>query len=1341
MQRMAPVMFLALLATVPVHAAPAKQPAPAAIGRIAPLTFQKYSDEHFDLGGLADGLRAYLALDRSLQSLDPAGLEAEADFSRGSVAFLPDLTPVAKEAPRFTAGRFGQGILIEYGHYLAGKNVLPDATAGAERAPEGFAAMAGARLSRAPGLQGAGALKVEADAAGAGFRTAPAPAPLTNCHTFSLYVKGAKGQELSLAVRQEGDEKPLAEKTVTLSGEWQRAGLDYAVAPKPIPWHVVPTETTRPLSLEATLRQPGSFLADALMLEAHAGYGGRRGLSTWMPGGKVRAGEILSLPAPPNLDAGTLAFWAAPRGDMGWRCLLCIDNGVGWWPDLRVDLYGQNRVELVLRDNKVARKGLPKPIPEGEWHHFVVTWRGPEAILYLDGEAFLTVPDAPARERMGRVNLGGVANNTSPAVRADAVFDELAEWDRSLAPEEVKALFGRPAPLSAGMDAAVTVLDREPVKVFARDDRRREWHLRLANRSGAPLAGVAVAYGIPGVFERKAALVPIPPASACEMALPWSPALLEPGAYTMRFAFSGGPGAGQTGQTAPTGRTGALTQHATRFTLHASRFTLHASRPIEVVAARPPARNAQVITWGGNGKDLAPLGITAGGGWAGPPAHEVEESTRNRLYSMVKEFFSGEADADADRFRDVAGNPAEPDQRRPGPLKDAEEKAERLAARLARYPDVRILIPNSEHQWIWSMDFRPETVALARKRFGLDLSPWMAFPAQESWAVVHPMARLSAAKAKHAPPPDGILPENDPFYTFHRWWHSDAVGNEIFLNDLIARKVRARAPWVQSIAEPALRRPAVRAFKAQDVIEEWFYYPSPLTAVWVQETLAAAARGTNARITGMPQFLFKPGMAAPYGGMPTPHLFRETVWHSIARPLMGLTYWNLWGALKPEAKNQITQEEIDKRMGPTPTWETAKAKTEVKGEWSDTFLFIPELGEEIGRMHREVVHPLGALLPRWRNRPRQLAVYRSFAGQLFNEVRWPGGDPLTAAVGSLGAPFDVLYDEDFAEDPRALEGYRALALPECAVLTAPAAKQIRAFLARGGVVVADDYLRAKMDGIVQLRWQGANEDLSALRKLEQDLLKQYGRPDHPAYVEAMEQAAKEKSVAEGPTAKAVAALAAALSPEVATRARHVCTNLLQAEGANYLAAVNDLRVPGRYYGHFGRVQDEGVAQSADFEADPRLGKTAYDLIAGQEVPLQTRGGRATFRLDLPPAGGRVLVFLPEPFARVGLGLGAGETPGRGSFLALQGRLLGASGRPVPGILPARITVTGPDGAASDHSHYTAFTRGAWSFSLPIAVNAPAGAYQVEVTELASGKKQAVRWSLAAKKMQMHAPRS
>ncbi len=670
-----------------------------------------------------------------------------------------------------------------------------------------------------------------------------------------------------------------------------------------------------------------------------------------------------------------------------------------------------------------------------------------------------------------------------------------------------------------------------------------------------------------------------------------------------------------------------------------------------------------------------------------------------------------------------------PDQRRPEPLADAIQKADLLQRQLERLPDVRQVILNTEKNWVWAIDFRESTQEYVRERFGLDLGIWADY-SPVSWnRTVLPFGRLALKHRDttfHTRPEDGVIKPDEPFYSFHRWWHSDEVGNEVFLGNMLSERLQGLA-HLDTIVEPALRRPPVRVYDGPSLLQEWFYYPDPVSAIAIQERLAAAVRGTGAAITGMPQFLFKPGMAAPYGGLPTPDLYRRAVWHCLARPVQALSYWNLWTVLNRQGDHQVVQETIDERLGPEPTWAEAAAKSQVRGDWSDPFLVIPELEQAVADMHWQVVHPLGALWPRWRNRPRQLAVYSSLGSFLYYRHAW-ARNRLGAVIERIPYGYDVLLDQDFEENPDLLDAYRVLVVKESEALPEQSLVAIRRFVEHGGRVVVDTAFPEGIEGVLRFDWAGIEMELDArgLQQLEQRLLAQYGSPDNPQFIEEMEAAAAETGLDSAPSQMALKAILDGLNPEakLISHTSGVYLNSLRHGAANYLVVVNSLGKPGRHYGHFenrgNTVLEDGVEQAVDVELAPELGGFVYDLLAAERLRPKRQDSGHIFELQLPAAGGRVLALLPQAIEGIERGGAKRIKAARGSFQTLDARLLDVDGEPVPGIIPTRLTVVDEHGEPVRDQEFGAFIDGTWRHVLPIPYNTAHSTCRVVLQERATG---------------------
>jgi hypothetical protein len=205
-----------------------------------------------------------------------------------------------------------------------------------------------------------------------------------------------------------------------------------------------------------------------------------------------------------------------------------------------------------------------------------------------------------------------------------------------------------------------------------------------------------------------------------------------------------------------------------------------------------------------------------------------------------------------------------------------------------------------------------------------------------------------------------------------------------------------------------------------------------------------------------------------------------------------------------------------------------------------------------------------------------------------------------------------------------------------------------------------------------------------------------------------------------------------VTPEARSLSPFTWLNLLEADGASYLGVVNDLRVHGPLYGHFGKVRETGVPHHALVRFDASLGSVAYDLLSQQEVSLLPAGTALTADLDLPPGGARILVLLPAPIGR--LELQAQVQPAtwgdhHGRQVSVRAGLYDAQGRIVPGLIPATITWLPPDGSRSDFSHHTAFRRGVLELALPVLANGPTGIWRLQLLERASGRTAEVAVTL------------
>lgn len=1203
---------------------------------------------------LIDGLIQYSSFDNSIQTLSPAGIITTPDFARNSEAWTSDLKKVKTGEPRFMPGKYGQSLLIERGYAgsdrNAGKNLLP-------RNP--FKPLGESRITSIKGPGGAFCVKVSGKPPGCLIESAAIPEKSKKIKAlcFSVYLKGMRNQSATIEVI---DKK----HAVKMASEWCRAEI-----------YIPLDDAKRNLCIKIYLETDGEFFAVAPMLEILGNhYSITSTASSWMPPLRKRPGERLKYRLPGTLESGTVSCWFKLCGKNSCRRLLSFDNSSGWCPVISVDI----KSERILRLGK-KQKVLSESLDDEKWHHVVLRWKNGLAELFLDNKKYLESPLSPLNAPF---HLGGTPNDSSPGLRADSLFDELSIWNRSLPNEEISSLYNLPASLGRQLSCPLLIHDLEPISVFCRDQSERVWKLELINNSGDELIDPILAWGIDGIFRKTRHLKSLPANSSLAIDLDWQPVMLLPGKY--RF--------------------------------FAQVLGLNYQRDIEIRCARTPLDNIQVRLCGGEDPEYGKLGVTMTETMI--DSAQIEKNNRSRLYSVVRLFVHGEAESDQDLMLDILGKPHHVDQRAPVPMTSIKKQAEKLGKHLSRFPDIREIVMNSENTWVWGLDFRPETIKMAKEKFDLDLNKWRDCPENKRWRAVPPFGRLAPSIGGIHRPAKGIVPLRDPLYAFLRWWHSDQAGNEVFLNDLVANIVRRHAPWLKSIGEPALRRPAVRVFKSQDILDEWFYYENPLVAIYTQERLTAAARGTRAQISGQPQFLFKAGKAAPFKAMPAPHLFREAMWLCLSRPLCRFDLWGMWMALHPQ-KGALEYDELNQELkrrldGKELNYKNVKEVVNTRGEHSDISLFIPELREEIDYMLNKIVHPLGALLPRWKNKTRKIAVYISFAGQIYSEIRWPGSPPV---LNDLSYPYDVLYDQDFEDNPDVLRDYEVVVLQDCVAVTAPAAIQLEHFGKRGGLLIADQTYRCDFDNVIVLDYGKRN--LVAEKKMKEkhhELLRLFKDARHPQYIEGMEQIAEELNAKSVPFDYVLKLVNERLKPTINVDDHHVKLNLLEASGADYLVAVNDLRTYGKYFGPYRRVLEKGIPLSdVTFDIPRQNTKVAYELLNCQEMVMRN----SKLKLDLPPGGGKIVMFLPEYLDRLSLDVQKYSHPGE--TVPIKVVLSGKSGKLPPGLIPVRLDIIRPDGSVDSLSRNSVIENGKFHFNLPIPFNAPLGKWQIMIRELASGK--------------------
>ena len=541
-------------------------------------------------------------------------------------------------------------------------------------------------------------------------------------------------------------------------------------------------------------------------------------------------------------------------------------------------------------------------------------------------------------------------------------------------------------------------------------------------------------------------------------------------------------------------------------------------------------------------------------------------------------------------------------------------------------------------------------------------------------------------------PANRVIPDDYPLYVYYRWYWKQGDGwNGLNTAVVEGLKTSGRKDfWTWN--DPAVRVAKVFGSGGRvDVISHWTYsYPDPIRIGLAADELLAMARGAgfDQKVMKMTQIIWyrtqtapppKPGEAiayrarweeeqpdAPFITIAPMHL-REAFWTKIARPIRGIMYHG-WQSLV----------NVDRPAGYRYT--------------------NPETRQELARLVRQVVRPLGPTLLQVPAAKSDVAFLESFASEAlarrgtYGWGRSWAGDAYHVLLYAKLQP-EVVYDETVVQE--GLDRFRVLVMADCDVITASMLARITEFQARGGIIVGDERLTpaVKADIVLPIynRTARADADKAALQALAAGLRSQLDSR-YARYVDTT-------------------------SPEVIPYLR-------RSADADYVFLVNDRREYGEYVGQHGIVMENGLPSQTQVAVARRDG-TVYDLVEGRPVPARREGGKTVLDLELGPCDGRIFLVTPRPIDRVRVE--APEAVDRGAKLRLVVDVLDAEGKLIEAVVPLEVSVRDPEGRPAEFSGYYGAAGGKAEIFLDIAPNDRRGMWRVEVRELASGHTAAANF--------------
>ncbi len=611
----------------------------------------------------------------------------------------------------------------------------------------------------------------------------------------------------------------------------------------------------------------------------------------------------------------------------------------------------------------------------------------------------------------------------------------------------------------------------------------------------------------------------------------------------------------------------------------------------------------------------------------------------------------------------------------PGAVEMCRKVAAAAATAFGDHPAFDALLINSEIRDYTHPSFGSCEPAAFRTYAGFDIPP------EVNAKISVPWQRLKNF------PFSRVISDEFPLLVYYRWFWKEGDGwNPLHsaINQEYQKRI-SRSFW--TFFDPAIRVPPIWGSGGDvDYLNSWTYaYPDPVNAgVAISELQAMAASRNGQGVMSTTQIICYRSQTAPLGKEPPnlpawfkehpkasfitlpPDSMRIALWTQLSRHISGIMLHG-YGSLVPNPEH--------------PNYGTEKG-------YQCTNL---QTREVVSSMIDEVIRPLGPMLKCIPERPAEVAVFESFASSIFAgrgswgwQNNWIFDANLMLQWANL-APA-VIYEESILRD--GFGKIKVLMMPHCDVLTEPVFKAIQDFQAKGGIIIADEYLVPGILPDIQVkaytRIGVADTDKKALQGMAAEIRKQ---------------------------------LAPYFLPYADSSNADLVTRVRSFRNADYLFVINDKRTYGDYIGQYKLVMDKGVPNFGNVTVKRTTG-AAYDLIARRPVPFQSRNGETSLEVDFIGSGGRLFLLLDQAIDRVNIK--APKTAVCGKPLEFAVDILDSTGSAINALIPLELTVLDADGKPTDDSRFAVAPDGTYSAVIIPPMNCRSGKWQIKVKELASG---------------------
>ena len=597
------------------------------------------------------------------------------------------------------------------------------------------------------------------------------------------------------------------------------------------------------------------------------------------------------------------------------------------------------------------------------------------------------------------------------------------------------------------------------------------------------------------------------------------------------------------------------------------------------------------------------------------------------------------------------------------------EIAQKNADAIGQHPACGGLLPASEIRDRSHPSFTEHHAKAFKEATGLEI------PAGVEGRMAPPYSRIKDF------PLGRIVPMEFPLLQYYTWFWKTGDGWNRFqsaVSDIFHETIKHP---IFSFYDPSVRVPPLYGSGGSvDYLNQWTYiYPQPFNVSYVVSEQQAMARGRKGQgVITMLQGISYRSVLAPkeqkvenppawladrpntvYMTTP-PDVMREGLWAIFSRKLEGIGLY-AWRALF-----DASPYGYDKLTSPYQCTNTETVKVAAE-------------------LFKRIAIPFGPLLKSIPERAPEVAVLESYASTFFAGRGTWGWHGHIYEVGTMltGANFSpyVLYEEEAANGIP--DSIKVIIAPQCDVLTQPAYEALCKFQARGGLLVADEYLSPALMADFTL----------------------------PPF-ESTQKAEADKRAMQDAAAKLQSMLAPYYLSYSNTDNADIFTHVRSYKDADYLFVINDKRTFGDYVGQYGRLMEKGLPNSGHVTVRRTVG-AVYDLEHHRAVPFTTAEGTTTIETSFDTNDGKLLLLASKPLGKLALTLPDKAAPAESFTLTV-------SSPDTDLLIPIDLHITLPNGVRLDNSGPGILKDGQFTRTVSIPENIPQGPITIKVTNLADG---------------------